>query len=173
MSQNNPCFCIQTNTVQVNTPAPCPDTECCVKACNAVVACSDSVGPCEQEFSLDLSALNHITDGCSGSLTYALESSDSALLDVNITTSGLLTGKSPTSVNSVEKFYKIYYRIICETDCSSCVVLESVGVIQLGIRNLCKGVVCDTGSTCDYCTGQCNEPFDLAAESDGAFDLGV
>jgi hypothetical protein len=78
---SNPCWCIQTTSSPSPSPTSCLDDtgECCLKVCNAILECTDSVGPCGAAGSFDLTTLNHITTGCTGTVQYALETEDGFL----------------------------------------------------------------------------------------------
>lgn len=151
---SDPCCCIKVTTKTVPTPCPPSQQDCCLKACNAVIACDDAIGPCGQSGTFDLSTLEHITTGCSGPVKYKLESHDGTFLSVSITQAGILTWVTPGE-EFVDEFGTICFRITCETDCDDCVVLQSLGVIQIGIKNLCQGETCSEGESCDLCTGNC------------------
>ena len=154
---SDPCFCIQSTPSPAPSPCLTGQGECCLKVCNAILECTDAVGPCGAAGSFDLSTLDHITDGCTGSLQYALEDTDGFFTDVRITRAGILTWVTggPETVN---KYGTICYRITCQSDCDDCVTLNSLGYITIGVNDLCRNVVCEEEcEVCDPCTGTCVE----------------
>ncbi|MCO6499663.1 MAG: hypothetical protein J5I47_04690 [Vicingus serpentipes] len=148
----DPCFCIMTT--KPPSPPPCDCPECCLKACKAVLSCNDAIGPCGQTGAFDLTTLPHIQTGCTGPLRFALEKEDGFFPFVNITEAGILTWVTP-GADFVDDFGEICYRIACATDCEDCVILESVGTIMIGVKNLCKGSTCEQSEECDPCSGNC------------------
>lgn len=150
---NDPCACV--NATVVVTPTPCTTSNaCCLKACNALIYGADSVGPCSQVGQFDLTTLSHTLTGCSGTVTYSLESEDGLFTNVSVTSVGILswtTGDETT----VDQFGEINFRITCTSDCNSQDSLNAVGYVKIQVKNLCNGVVCDPGNVCDLCDGTC------------------
>jgi hypothetical protein len=160
-TQNDPCFCIQTNTTPA--PTPCPsNNECCLKACSSVLECTDSVGPCGQVGSFNLKNLEHIVTGCShpNDVKYVLEDYDkSHFASVTLTSAGILTWVTggPETAN---KYGTVCFRITCPSsdECDDCIQLNALGYFEIGTKDLCQSVVCDDScEVCDPCTGTCIE----------------
>lgn len=156
---DNPCSCLQTKKIKPPKPCHKPDgkggDKCCLKACNALITCKDSVGPCGAVGIFDLTTLEHITSGCGGEILYSKVEYDTEIFaDVKISKNGELTWttKGP---NTVGKFGMVCFKIQCESNCDDCVTLSSIGYINIGVNNLCRGVVCEECDTCDPCTGEC------------------
>lgn len=156
---SGPCSCIQTSSSS-STVTPCPtgDEDCCLRVCNAILECTDGVGPCGAAGSFDLTTLDHITTGCTGTVQYALESKDnSVFVDVKITKAGILTWVTG-GPETVGKYGTICYRMTCQSDCDDCITLNSLGYIDIGVNDLCRNVVCEEDcDICDPCSGECVE----------------
>jgi hypothetical protein len=54
-----------------------------------------------------------------------------------------------TPVNNDYQSGEIVYKV-------SCGMLSDIGKIIIVYKNNCVGVICDSGYTCEKCTGQCN-----------------
>lgn len=148
----NPCPC---NRCLCSPVDPCPpDTECCLRACSGIIACDDAIGPCGQSGTFDLTTLAHITTGCTDTPRYALESHDGFFPFVEITEAGILTWITPGK-EFVDQFGMITFRMACATNCDECIVLEDLGCITIGVKNLCQGSTCAQGEECDLCDGTC------------------
>jgi hypothetical protein len=163
---SGPCSCIQKTTWP--GPAPCPSgqEDCCLKACNAILECTDAVGPCGAAGSFDLTTLSHIVTGCDGTIQYALESQDGFFSDVRITKAGILTWVTG-GPETVGKYGTIWFRMNCQSDCDDCISLNAIGYIDVGVNDLCRNVICDEEcEVCDPCSGLCVEQdVDLKIES--------
>lgn len=153
---NSPCFCLATAT----TPEPsCPSgSECCLKACNGVVYCENGVGPCGAVGTYDLSLLSHNTTGCKDSVKFYLEKWDDTFFDsVSLTTAGVLTWTTGDE-STVDKYSEVCFRMKCTAKdaCADCVTLNSLGYVNIGIKNLCTAQECTVdGEECNLCTGGC------------------
>lgn len=152
----NPCTCQSCICLPPSDP-PCSNPDCCLRACSAIIACENAVGPCGAEGTFDLTTLSHETTGCSGPLRFAIYKEDGFFPYVDITEAGILTWRTPDT-SKVDKFGTIFFRIACDSECDSCITaLESIGYITIGVKNLCVGSTCAVSETCDLCTGDCVE----------------
>ena len=152
----NPCFCLQFKTVY--KPDPCVDKpECCLKACSAVIVCEDAVPACGQTGAFDLDLLEHVTSGCEGGLTYSLYKHDEFFADVSVSKAGILSWTTKGE-ETIGKYGEVLFKISCQANCDDCIVLESIGKMTIGVKDLCKGVTCEGSEICNKCTGDCEAP---------------
>lgn len=156
----NPCSCVNAIVPVI----PVCDEDCCLKACSAILPCSEAVGPCGQSGSLEVFSLSHKTTGCvvndsPSALTFSLVSFDPEhFVSASITTGGILTWvtQGPERKN---KYGEIVFRVSCPSDCleetGACKPLSSLGTFTVGIKDLCADVICGAGTVCDECSGSC------------------
>jgi hypothetical protein len=64
---------------------------------------------------------------------------------LTFTTNGVGIGNSKEEIN---------IKVVCK-DADGCVIQSDYGRIVIYLKDLCAGVICDTGEDCDKCTGVC------------------
>lgn len=160
-TQENPCCCIVPCSLPQPPKCPSSKQECCLIACNEVLPCADSIGPCGQVGTTDLSQLNHNITGCNGPehVKYSIVEYDrdvfvSVTIDRN---TGVLTWVTG-GPEHVGKFGDVCYALECvaREDCADeCIGLKSEGIIHIGIKDLCIAHSCQECEHCDPCSGEC------------------
>lgn len=165
----NPCRCLGIRTY-VPASCPAPNEECCLTACNGLVKCEDSVGPCGAVGTYDLTDLENNITGCAdGTIVYRLNSYNIDIFaSVVISTAGLITFTTKDA-DTAGKYGDISYKVICKTreECADCGELGANGIVTVGVKDLCLAHSCEQGEVCDACTGGCVNPdVDLVAEVD-------
>lgn len=145
----SPCFCFGECTPN-NPDTPCK-TGKCFQLGTIVVSCENSVGPCNQTGTIPFKCFCYPCENPTFKITN-LDQIKGLVVDsidkdgVTVTTDGTLE-----PYDKVE----ICFKASCPTE--DCDHKSDYGSVVIYIKDLCLGVDCATGSTCDKCNGECSE----------------
>lgn len=165
----NQCNCLDDPCVVCPEPESCP-TPCgkdCITLAHPVISPSNSVGPCGSTGIIDIASLNDYTI-CGGTFSLKISYYDPvAFTQVVINQDGNI--EFTTSDNAVPNQY---YDIIYEANCSSGgQSIGDFGKAQVGIKDLCFAITCQSGFSCNKCNGNCEQnQIDVGFED--AIDVG-
>ena len=166
-TNTSPCSCLGSCLPCTTTCDPVSE-ECCISACNELVKCEDSVGPCGAVGTFDLTTLDNDDSGCAeNTMVFRLNGYDENIFAaVTISPAGIITftTKGPETAGN---FGKVHYKAVCKTreDCAKCGELASNGFVDIGVRDLCLAHACTEAQSCDACTGNCVDiDVNIAAE---------
>ena len=121
----------------------------CIQAPNMLV--SDSVTACDSTGEIDISPI--VTKCGTNSVSYSIISYKN-VSNPTINSSGITFVPVNNNYESAEIIYKV-----------SCGILSDTGKIIIVYKDRCVGVVCQSGYSCNKCTGVCsNVTNDLSAQ---------
>lgn len=137
----------------------CKSSVVSVKKCNGcivagyhIIHSADSVGPCGQEGEFDLNdmanAANNVST-CGGSLIYSIEDWDSDGFEIVTKTGSVISFVTKTDAVPGQ-YYTIHFSVKCASK-----GLSDLGLVRVGIKNMCYGADCTQGQVCNPCTGGC------------------
>ena len=139
--------CICDHYTIVVDPGPDSDPcEDCLNISSSVVGCPNSIGPCGETGTIEL------TTNCVAP-TWSIVYHDPAFENVAIDGDGTLTYDTVEGEATPNTYYDIIYKVTCGDE--EFVGLGVIGTAKSCIKNLCSGVNCDEGEVCDECTGLC------------------
>lgn len=156
----SPCSCIGNCT---GDPDPGPPTSCtCLDLGYITVYPDDSVGPCEQTGTV---SFTDCYDFCAcenenATLTVMNISPENAVTVNSITTAGLSFTTNSDVVSAYDKV-EITIKATCIADFDDTVTLGDFTTITIFIKDLCKGIICGDGQTCNKCSGECEDDVNL------------
>lgn len=147
MNTTNPCFC--SGTTPIASPKLCA-TGNCICFCDVYISPnSDLAVPCLTQGVVNLNEFDRNLDVCSNnSVSYqVMYYEDDFFLSASITRLGVLTW---TPKNQLGRFSgNLVFKI-------SCGALSKLVTVTIAKKDMCSGVVCPQGYTCDQCTGDCH-----------------
>jgi hypothetical protein len=155
----NPCSCVGTYT----PPSDDCSTTCkCLSLGYITVWPDDGVGPCEKNGTVSFSCFDYC----------ACENDTATLTVVDIVPAGILNvtsinaaGLAYTTTDEAEAYDKVEITIkgACIAEKDGVTKLGDYTVVTIFIKDLCKDVLCETGETCNKCTGECEDDINLTA----------
>lgn len=135
-----------TIIVDPGTPVPC---ESCFYVTSHIIACDEEIGPCAD------SGSQVIETNCANA-TFSIIYYDTAFENVAINLvedAWVLTFDTVEGQSTPNTYYEIRYKATCSGgDFDG---LSVIGTVTVCIKDLCYGVTCGQGETCDECTGNC------------------
>lgn len=150
-TQINPCSCTGSYVGAIGVVSACSTNCLCLG--NILVEACDSVGPCEQVGTVDISCFN-LT--CTTDFVIRVEEVfPLGIITVTSITNSTLTFTTTNEANAGDRVELRLYAS-CSEDCG---VIADYGGIVIYIKDDCEGVVCIDGETCNKCTAVC-EPIE-------------
>lgn len=144
-----PCNCSSCTDCSSSTPS-CPSGDC-LQIASLTIHSNSSVLPCSGSFSADVGAASD-TSICTTTVNWGIVSYDEdAFTNVAVDSDGVVTGTTTTAAQ-LNTFYEILGKATCTTT-----LLSQYFRVRLSVRNACLDVICDSGFTCNPCTGNCVE----------------
>lgn len=110
----------------------------------------NNAGPCGDTATIDFTCFNINCPGTFNIEVYKI--SDPTKIIINSIGVGGLTY---TTTNNAFPNDRIEITLYATCKNSNCDILSDYGTIIIYIKDKCKGVICPTGFSCDYCTGLC------------------
>lgn len=143
----DPCTCVGNYT----PGTPCPTKTDCFRLGHILVAECDSVGPCGNTGFVPFDCFNIDCDSPDILSFKVYSNSRPDLITVNaINSSGLTFTTSNTAVGNERVEITIYGQ--CKGECN---FKSDYGSVVIYIKNVCKGVLCESYQKCDPCTQVC------------------
>ncbi len=139
----DPCSCI--GRVTPSTPV----TDSCLRLGHIVVADCDTVDPCGGTGTVLFDCFDYDCDTPPTFTVYSNSRPDLVTV-TDISDAGIEFTTTEDSVGGER--IEIVFFAACGTGCQQS---SSYGTVVFYIKNLCKGVACGTGYTCNPCTGLC------------------
>jgi hypothetical protein len=116
-----------------------------------IVGCENSIGPCDVNDTLKI-PFDCFCFTCDNP-SFKITNSDSIKYAtvVSIDKTGLTI--KPDGTGTANSKVHVEFIATCKNDCE---VKSDHGSVSIYLKDLCKGVLCDSGLSCNPCTGECN-----------------
>lgn len=151
-----PCNCTPHVIVDPGNPtSTCKD---CLKVASITLPCLGSIGPCNEEGTINLMEFNNYDVCTCGAVVHEVIGHGPELLagSVTIDDDNVLhfTTDHDAAIQSLNKYVEIKYRAVCSCDTGIGTQLSGMGIVRICIKDRCMYQTCSDG-TCNPCNGNC------------------